>query len=105
MASVSFYQRISDDLNRFDFILYEGVTWNKDNTKDPMYDWAAKSLGLVAQADHLKLPSEICSFNIDMPSGEFRDEFNKIPVGWRLLLIFLRPLLWLSTKFSGSKGK
>ncbi len=105
MASASFYKKISDDLNRFDFILYEGVTWRKNNKKHPMYDWAAKSLGLVTQKDHLKMPKDIRSINIDMPSDEFREEFIKKPLFWKLPFILIRPLFWLIVKITGSKRK
>ncbi len=103
LASIKFYEEISLDLNRFDYILFEGVTWRKDGKGRPLYDWAAYNLGLVTQRKFLKYPESVTKINIDMPSPEFRERFLNLSIVYRLLFRLLRPLLWLITKFPSAK--
>lgn len=105
MASSGFYERISEDLNRCDFILYEGVTWRKKDRRHHLYDLAARNLGLAAQEDKLTFPKNAMKLNIDMPRLEFRNRLNHIPFRYRLLLYLLRPLLWCITEVPALKDE
>jgi len=103
LASMHFYEGVSKDLNRFDYILYEGVTWRKDGKGKTIYDWAAKNLGLVTQRKFLKFPDSIAKINIDMPAPEFRERFLNLSIIYRILFRMLRPWLWFITKFPVAK--
>jgi len=103
LASLQFYEEISKDLGRFDYILYEGVSWRRDGKGKPLYDWAAKNLGLVTQRKFLKFPDLVTKINIDMPPPEFRERFLNLSITYRFIFRMLRPLLWLITKFSAAK--
>ncbi len=104
MASPVFYQKVSDDLKRFKFILYERAANCKNNRKHPLYSLTAKSLGLTEQKDSLKLPSDISLINIDIPSYEFRNDYKTIPV-WKKLMIYLWfPITWLAISVKGKGG-
>ena len=98
VGSPLFYREVGKDLERFQFVLYEGTTWRKDGKARPMYDWAAKNLGLVTQ-HALRFPETATCINIDMPADEFRARFLRSPIYIRLLLPLLRPLFWLLTFF------
>jgi hypothetical protein len=98
IASEEFYQRVSDELRRCKYVLTEGVSWRKDRRRQRLYDLAARNLGLAAQEDALHYPETAERIHIDMPRPEFRRRFSRIPLRYRLLLIFLRPLLWVLTK-------
>lgn len=103
LASLQFYEKISEDLCRFDYILYEGVTWRKDGKGKPLYDWAAKNLGLVTQRKFLKFPDSVIKINIDMPSPEFRERFLNLSIMYRIMFRMLRPLLWLVTRSTSAR--
>ncbi len=105
IASAAFYERISEDLKRCDFILYEGVDWRKSKRRHHLYDLAARNLGLAAQENKLIFPQNAKAVNIDMPSQEFRTRFEHIPFRYRLLLLFLRPILWGITKVPAIKAE
>ena len=104
LASRAFYEKISNDLSRYECILFEGVTWDKNGVGKPIYDWAAKNLGLVTQRDSLKFPESAVKINIDMPGAEFRERLNDLSVLYRVSFRMLRPLLWLTTKFPAGKN-
>jgi hypothetical protein len=97
LASAQFYREISQDLERFQYVLHEGATWRKYSRKGSLYDWAATNLGLVTQRNSLKYPDHCIRINIDLPGEEFRDGFKRLPLRYKLLMTFLRPLLWAAT--------
>jgi hypothetical protein len=96
---MSFYERITTELKRCKFVLREGVSWGRKKKGRKLYDWCARNLGLVAQEDTLSYPSEATVINIDMKRSRFIRRFNLLPLKYKLLLRFLRFLLWLSTIF------
>lgn len=97
IGSRDYYREIADGLERSSFVLTEGVTWKRAGHRTKLYDLAARNLGLVAQSDVLQYPEQASRIHIDMPDGEFRKRFLRIPIRYRLLLRFLRPLLWVLT--------
>jgi hypothetical protein len=103
VAAAQFYDEISKDLERFDYILHEGVSWRRNAKDKPIHDWAAKNLGLVTQKRFLKFPEGIPKINIDMPCPEFRERFLNLPIFNRLLFRILRPFLWLISKSPAAK--
>jgi hypothetical protein len=97
IASREFYESVGFGLQRCTYVLTEGVSWRKDKSRRKLYDLAAKNLGLVAQEDVLRYPAGVTSVHIDMPTSEFRSHFVRMPLRYRLLMRFLRPLLRLLT--------
>jgi len=98
VASREFYELLSEELRGYSFILNEGVSWRRGRPR-PLYEGLAASLGLVAQARALRYPEEVPRINIDLPAEQFRRELGRLPLGQRLLLHGLRPLLgWLSRR-------
>lgn len=92
IGSPEFYSALSEDLGRFRVFLLEGVRWR--GWKGPLYDLAARNLGLVTQQEHLHLPSGSERVSLDMSEAEFAREARALPPQWRALLWFLRPVLW-----------
>lgn len=103
LASSSFYQRVRRELEPFDYILYEGVSWRAAPTGHRLYDLAARSFKLAAQEEALRWPAKGVRINIDMPYPEFRTRFKALPLYQRLLLTFLRPLMWAISKLPDTK--
>jgi hypothetical protein len=95
VGSPAFYAALSEDLGRFKVLLLEGVRWH--SWRGPIYDLAARNLGLVTQRDHLRLPPDAERHPLDMTEAEFRREVGNLPFHWQLLLWFLRPVLWVMT--------
>jgi len=95
IGSAAFYSALSEDLGRFRVFLLEGVRWR--GWKGPLYDLAARNLGLVAQEQHLRLPIGSERLALDMSEAEFTREARALPPQWRALLWFLRPVLWAVT--------
>src|SRR5678816_2706316 len=93
----SFYERVSDELRRCRYVLYEGVTWRLGDDRHPLYDLIAKNLGVAAQEKVLRFPAEATKINLDMARAEFRRRFFELPIRFILMFIFLRQLLWLLT--------
>lgn len=97
IADQRYYDQLSEDLDRCRFALVEGVTWRLGDARRPLYDLAARNLGLAAQEVALRVPGTATKLNLDMHRSEFRERFFRLPVRYMLMLIFLRPLLWLLT--------
>ncbi len=95
VGSPSFYAALSEDLGRFRVFLLEGVRWR--GWRGPLYDLAARNLGLVTQREHLRLPSDAERLPLDMSEPEFKQEAGALPIHWRVLLWLLRPILWAVT--------
>ncbi len=95
VGSPSFYAALSEDLRRFRVLLLEGVRLR--GWRAPLYDLAARNLGLVTQREHLHLPSDAECLRLDMTEPEFAEEASALPIHWRLLLWGLRPVLWAVT--------
>ena len=97
IASKEFYETISENLKRFDLILFEGTTWHKYRMKRKMYDWFAKGLGLKTQRGNLVYPKNVEKINIDMPVEQFRKRFHNLYIKDRFLFYLIRPLLFIIT--------
>jgi hypothetical protein len=95
IGSAAFYDGLSEDLRRFRVFLLEGVRWK--GFRGPLYDLAARNLGLVTQRARLRIPEEAERLRLDMSDAEFTHEVGAVPLRWRLLLRFLRPILWAVT--------
>jgi len=95
IGSAAFYSALSEDLARFPVFLLEGVRWR--GWKGPLYDLAARNLGLACQEQHLRLPAGSERLALDMSEAEFTREARALPLRWRALLWFLRPVLWAFT--------
>jgi len=95
VGSPTFYAALSEDLRRFRVFLLEGVRWS--GWRGPLYDLAASNLGLVTQREHLHLPPDAERLPLDMAEAEFTQEARALRLHWRLLLWFLRPILWAAT--------
>lgn len=95
IGSTEFYSALSEDLGRFRVFLLEGVRWH--GWRGPLYDLAARNLGLVTQQEHLQLPSGSERLALDMTEAEFTRGARALPPRWRALLWFLRPVLWAIT--------
>jgi hypothetical protein len=102
IGSPSFYAALSEDLVRFRIFLLEGVRWR---WKTQLYDLAAQNLGLVTQRTHLHLPDGSERVPLDMSVQEFNREAGLLPVGWRLLLRLLRPILWVMTATGSGRDR
>jgi hypothetical protein len=97
IALPSFFERLGRELERCRYILHEGVSWHTDGRRHPLYDLAARNLGLAAQEDALRYPAGAERISLDMGNADFRGRLGLIPFGYRVLLRSLRPLLWLLT--------
>jgi hypothetical protein len=95
IGSPAFYDALSDDLRRFQVFLLEGVRWK--GLRGPLYDLAARNVGLVSQRERLRLPEGAERLSLDMSEVEFTREAGALRLHWRLLLRFLRPVLWAVT--------
>jgi hypothetical protein len=95
VGSAAFYDALSEDLRRFHVFLLEGVRWK--GLRGPLYDLAARNVGLVSQRERLRLPEGAERLSLDMSEVEFTREAGALPLHWRLLLRFLRPVLWVVT--------
>lgn len=95
IGSPGFYDALSRDLARFRVFLLEGIRWR--GWRRPLYDLAARNLGLVTQHDHLRLPADSERHPLDMNEAEFRRLARALPLQGRLKLRLLRPLLWAIT--------
>ena len=58
VGSAAFYEARSEDFRRFRVFLLEGVRWK--GFRGPLYDLAARNVGLVTQRAWLRLPDAIC---------------------------------------------
>jgi hypothetical protein len=101
IGSPKFYQAVSRDFERFQVFLLEGVRWR--GLRGPLYDLAAKNLGLVTQRIHLKVPPGAERIPLDMSQEEFTRELQHVPLHWRLALQFLRPILWAITSTTAGR--
>jgi hypothetical protein len=101
IGSSAFYAALSEDLGRFRVFLLEGV--RKPGWRGPIYDLAARNLGLVTQRDHLRLPPGAERLPLDMTETEFMRDAGTLPFRWRLLLRLLRPILWAVTATEGGR--
>jgi hypothetical protein len=100
VGSAAFYDALSDDLRRFRVFLLEGVRWK--GLRGPLYDLAARNIGLSAQEVRLRLPEGSERLSLDMSEVEFTREAKALPFHWRLFLRFIRPLFWvISSTASG----
>ena len=95
VGSPAFYGALSEDLSRFRVFLLEGVRYR--GWRRPLYDLIARNMGVVTQSDRLILPDGSERVPLDMTAEEFARDARELPIGWRLALRFLRPLLWLLT--------
>jgi hypothetical protein len=102
IGSPSFYAALSDDLKRFRVLLLEGVRWR---WRTQLYDLAAHNLGLVTQRTHLHLPDPSERLLLDMTAAEFGREAGRLPIRWRLVLWFLRPILWVMTSTDSGRHR
>lgn len=93
----SFYDRVSADLARCRYVLYEGVSWRLGDERRPLYDLLARNLGIAAQEKALRMPAGATKLNLDMTRTEFRGRFLRLPLRYIVMFIGLRPLLWLAT--------
>jgi hypothetical protein len=103
IGSPAFYAALSADLERFRVFLLEGVRWH--GWRGPVYDLAARNLGLVTERDHLRLPTNSERLPLDMTEAEFTREATALPFGWRLLLRLLRPALWAATSTEAGRHR
>lgn len=103
VGSPSFYSALSEDLGRFRVFLLEGVRWR--GWRGPLYDLAARNLGLVTQGDNLRFPPDAERLPLDMTETEFAQEARGLPIHWRLLLWLLRPILWAVTSTEAGRHK
>jgi hypothetical protein len=94
IGSAAFYDALFEDLRRSRVFLLEGVRWK--GIRGPVYELAARNLGLVTQRGRLQIPQGAERLRLDM-SDEFTHEVGALPLRWRLLLRFLRPILWVAT--------
>ncbi len=92
-----FYERLSEELIRCQYILFEGVTWRSGEKRRPLYDLVARNLGAAAQEECLRMPAEATKINLDMDRAEFRKRLFHLPFRYIAGFVFLRHLLWLST--------
>jgi hypothetical protein len=95
IGSPAFYDALSEDLRRFQIFLLEGVRWR--GLRGPLYDLTARNVGLVSQRERLRLPEGAERLSLDMSEVDFTREAGALPFHWRLLLRFLRPVLWAIT--------
>ena len=95
IGSQAFYHALSEDFTRFRVFLLEGVRWR--GFRGPLYDLAARNLGLAAQQDRLQLPPGAERVPLDMSEGDFTLRASALPMPWRLSLRLLRPILWVVT--------
>lgn len=95
VGSQAFYDALSEDLGRFQVFLLEGVRWK--GLRGPLHDLAARNVGLISQRERLRLPEGAERLSLDMAEVDFTREADGLPVHWRLLLRFLRPVLWAVT--------
>jgi len=100
-----YYDRLSADLTRCQYVLLEGVSWRLGDAKRPLYDLVARNLGMVAQERALRVPASVVRINIDMRGSEFRMRFFSLPLRYIAGVVLLRRLLWLLTLPHGSRGK
>jgi hypothetical protein len=103
IGSSSFYRALSEDLGRFRVFLLEGVRMR--GWRGPLYDLAARNLGLVTQREHLRLPSDAERLPLDMTEAEFTQQARTLPIYWRLFLWLLRPILWAVTFTEGGRHR
>ena len=101
VGSAAFYDDLSEDFRRFRVFLLEGVRWQ--GFRGPLYDLAARNVGLVTQRARLQLPEEAERLSLDMSEVEFTREAGALPLHWRLLLRFLRPVLWAVTSTASGR--
>jgi len=101
VGSAAFYEALSEDLRRFRVFLLESVRWK--GLRGPLYDLAARNVGLVTQRAWLRLPEGVERLSLDMSEVEFTREIGTILVHWRLLLRFLRPVLWAVTSTASGR--
>src|SRR5688572_19735128 len=92
-----YYERVSADLARCQYILLEGVSWRSGDEKRPLYDLIAKNLGMAAQSTALRIPRSATRINIDMKRSEFRRRLFRLPLRDIVAIILLRRILWLIT--------
>ena len=95
VGSPAFYAALSADLERFRVFLLEGVRWR--TLSGSVYGLAARNLGLVAQHDHLRLPADAERLPMDMDAAGFARALRELPLRSRLVMQFLRPVLWAAT--------
>lgn len=101
IGSVAFYDAVSEDLRRFRVFLLEGIRWK--GFRGPLYDLAARNVGLVTQRARLRLPEGAERLSLDMSAIDFTREAGALPLHWRLLLRFLRPVLWAATSTASGR--
>jgi len=99
IADREYYDRVAADLSRCRHVLLEGVSWRTGDRRRPLYDLAARNLGLAAQEVALRYPASATRLNVDMGRAEFRSEFFRLPIHRIVLLVLLRRVLWLVTLF------
>jgi hypothetical protein len=97
IANRVFYERLSNELARCQYVLYEGVTWHLDEKRRPLYDLLAKNLGIASQENTLRMPAEATKVNLDMDRLEFRKRFFRLPLRSIIGFLFLRHILWILT--------
>lgn len=101
VGSPAFYDALSEDFGRFGIFLLEGVRWK--GFRGPLYDLAARNVGLVTQRARLRLPDGAERLSLDMTEVEFTREAGTLPLHWRLLLRLLRPFLWAVTSTASGR--
>jgi len=97
IADRAYYERVQAELARCRYALVEGVSWRLGDAKHPLYDLAARNLGLAAQEQALRIPPGVAKINIDMKRSEFRERLFALPWRWLLVIVLLRRILWLLT--------
>jgi hypothetical protein len=95
IGSPRFYDALSEDFRRFQVFLLEGVRWK--GWRGPLYDLATRNVGLVSQRERLRLPESVERLSLDMSEVDFTRGAGALPFHWRLVLRFLRPVLWAMT--------
>jgi hypothetical protein len=101
IGSPYFYTALTEDLSRFHVFLLEGVRWR--GWRGPLYDLAARNLGMVSQEKHLHIPSGGERLLLDMSEADFRREAHALPIHWWLLLRLIRPVLWAISLTEGGR--
>jgi hypothetical protein len=95
VGDATYYERVSADLTRCQYVLLEGVSWRLGTKRYPLYDLVAKNLGMATEAETLTIPPSATRMNIDMKPSEFRKRLFTLPVHYVVLIVFLRRLLAL----------
>lgn len=87
IASLSYYDRINEIINDFNHVLIEGVA-SLPTKEIGTYRRLARAANLVPQIDHIRIPEDIPSINIDLRQDIFYVLYKKLPLRQKLQLHF-----------------